>query len=577
MPADRPDRVGEPDDDALTSPQDASGPPLDDVPVDESATPDPAAERAGAVKPEGASDGRELGGDDSTRSQDQDPDERPGVAAESDLARADGLQDEPLFGDTSTPDVPGDGDSSSDGPGSNGPGSDSPGSSEPSSEFAYRSPVPKPLSVVSLVLLGLVLLGVSILITVGLVTQLREAPPQLTFAPVERGHVDGIADPAGVNDQAAPSVVTVTTEVGGLGSGFVYRPGMIVTNWHVIVGDPLTAAQLELAPDEVTVTVTDHEGRSREAAVLGADARMDLAVLQVEDMDDLPPLMFADHDELAVGMPAYVIGSPFGIAGTMTSGQISGIKIDTAFRNDQIQTGLLMVDAAVNPGNSGGPVLTADGTAAGVVTLRPDSSGGRSVQGLALAIPSDAVLWAVDALEQGEQPPYVAIGIQGRTATPDDLTDAGAVVAAVTDTFPAHEAGIGAGDVIVAIDGIDIRSFADLVDALRMVRPDQRVQVTVVRDADWEVDGLEDPLPAAPMPTDEQDADGENGAEDPDGSESADDGDEGPEPEGGQEDEQAPDGEGQLPGAPEGPQDLSDRDTVELTFEMTVQARPGNY
>jgi len=253
----------------------------------------------------------------------------------------------------------------------------------------------------------------------------------------------------------------------------------VLTNWHVVAGiDP---AALTVNPAGGEVELFDHTQRQRTGTVVAADPRLDLAVVAVDDFSDLPALPLAE-DSPPVGTGVWAFGAPFGIVGTMTAGRVTGVDVNTTFAQTTVQSALLMTDATVNPGNSGGPLVTADGTVAGLITLRPDEAGDRAVQGLAFALPADAVAWAAEALADGKQPPYVAVGFEGRSTTADDRLDRGVEVTRVVDGMPAADAGMVADDVIVAFDGQDIDRFEMLVEQLRYYRPGDRVTVTVDRD-----------------------------------------------------------------------------------------------
>jgi putative serine protease PepD len=299
-------------------------------------------------------------------------------------------------------------------------------------------------------------------------------PPLMTVQAEDLGH------PAELYEQVSPSVVTLTTSAGSIGSGFIYQRGLILTNAHVLAGAPSGGLDLQLG--QAAIEVLDTHGRTREGTLVAFDTRLDLAMVRVEGLDDLPALPLGEVDLLKIGQPVWLFGSPFGIVGTMSSGHLTGVQVNTTFRQTPVQVGLLMTDATSNPGNSGGPMVTADGVVIGVVTLRPDEAQGRAVHGLTFALPADAVAWAATYLARGEQPPYGVLGVHGRTATPDDVVSRGVVVEHVSEELPAARAGVREGDVIVAVDGREIVRFEELTAKLRTVAVGERLTLEVVRD-----------------------------------------------------------------------------------------------
>ncbi len=236
----------------------------------------------------------------------------------------------------------------------------------------------------------------------------------------------------------------------GIGSGFIIEEdGIIVTNNHVIDG-----------ADEITVRLSD--GREFEAELLGRDDKVDLAVLKIE-ASDLPALAWGESDEIEVGDWTVAIGNPFGLGGTVTTGIVSarGRDIGSGPYDDYIQ-----VDAAINKGNSGGPLFDLEGNVIGVNTMIYSPSGGNI--GLGFAIPAEQASVIVEdliddgAVERG----WIGVRIQPVT---DDIAESlglpsaeGALVAEVTADSPAEAAGLRAGDVIRTFDGNDVEELRDL-------------------------------------------------------------------------------------------------------------------
>jgi putative serine protease PepD len=292
-------------------------------------------------------------------------------------------------------------------------------------------------------------------------------------------------EPGSVADIAArvlPSVVSLeirTGDVGETGSGVVIDgSGYILTNNHVIS----TAATDPSA--ELTVVFNDGQQSRVPGIIVGRDPLTDLAVLKV-DVSNATVAQLGDSAALAVGDPVIAIGSPLGLAGTVTTGIVSakdrpvrlqGGGSDTDAVIDAVQT-----DAAVNPGNSGGPLVDASGAVVGINTairtLGGDSSG--SI-GLGFAIP---IAMAKDVAEQiirSGTVQHSTMGVNARSAT-DGVTD-GAQVQNVQDGGPAALAGIAEGDVITKIGDRSIGNSDELVVAVRENPVGATVPVVLIRD-----------------------------------------------------------------------------------------------
>jgi serine protease Do len=239
--------------------------------------------------------------------------------------------------------------------------------------------------------------------------------------------------------------------VQSLGSGFVIDPsGILVTNNHVIEG-----------ADEIVANFND--GSKLTAKVLGRDEKTDLAVLQVTPAKPLTAVGFGDSDKLRVGDWVMAIGNPFGLGGSVTLGIVSA-------RNRDINSGpydnFIQTDAAINRGNSGGPLFNMDGQVIGINTAIISPSGGSI--GIGFAIPSKTVANVIGQLRQFGEARRGWLGVRIQEVT-DDIADglgmkstAGALVAGVTDKGPADAAGIQAGDVIVEFDGQKVSAMHEL-------------------------------------------------------------------------------------------------------------------
>jgi putative serine protease PepD len=264
----------------------------------------------------------------------------------------------------------------------------------------------------------------------------------------------------------SPSVVSVRTESGS-GTGFlVDSDGTIVTNAHV-VGDS----------SQVGVRFDD-KGELVDAQVLSVDTSTDLAALKVESVPDgVQPLKLADSDQVRVGDTAVAIGYPLGLDRTATAGIVSGLERQISAPNGFSIDKVIQTDAAVNPGNSGGPLLNARGEVIGVNSQIATAGGGEGNVGIAFAIPVNTVKEVLPALESGNAPEHAYLGLQ----TSDTQNGEGAEIAQATPNGPAADAGLQAGDVVVKVDGQDVTGANDVAAAIEDNKPGDKVEVMVRR------------------------------------------------------------------------------------------------
>ncbi|NNE52184.1 MAG: Do family serine endopeptidase [Sulfitobacter sp.] len=257
---------------------------------------------------------------------------------------------------------------------------------------------------------------------------------------------------------------------GGLGSGFIISDeGQIVTNHHVVAGAE-------------TVTVKLADGRSFEAEVVGSDPMTDIALLKVEADVELPTVSFGTSEGLRVGDEVVAVGNPFGLGGTVTSGIISALSrnINSGPFDDFIQT-----DAAINRGNSGGPLFNNAGEVIGVNTAII-SPGGGSV-GIGFAVPSDLVQTVVADLADDGKIMRGWLGVQIKPMSQEVANvlgyeaPKGAVIEAVSDDSPAKKAGLKQGDIILSFGGTEIEELRDLTRAVATTTPEKATTVTVLR------------------------------------------------------------------------------------------------
>jgi S1-C subfamily serine protease len=292
-----------------------------------------------------------------------------------------------------------------------------------------------------------------------------------------------------------PSVVNInmTMAVGeGAGSGFVYdMQGHIVTNNHVVEG-----------ADKIYVTFSD--GKMVPATVVGTDANSDLAVIKVDvAASELHPVTLGESAALRVGQMGIAIGNPFGLEGTMTVGIISALgRVVPASSSRYAMVDLIQTDAPINPGNSGGPLLDSAGRVIGVNSMIFTDSGTSS--GVGMAVPVDTVKRVVPQLLETGSYAHPWLGLTGMSVTPvlaEALSlpvEQGVLIESVVNGGPAEMAGLrgGArqqsvdgqdiavgGDIMVAVGGMEIQNFDDVVSYLAAnTQAGQKLEITVLRD-----------------------------------------------------------------------------------------------
>ncbi len=276
--------------------------------------------------------------------------------------------------------------------------------------------------------------------------------------------------------QVNPAVAVVLADLGdgsaSVGTGVIFsQDGYLITNYHVVEGG-----------QECTVALDS--GRSYEAKYVAGDADSDLAVLKVEGQD-LPAAVFGDSDLLTVGDKVYAIGNPLGVElrGTLTDGIVSAIDRDVEVE-DRTMT-LLQTNAALNSGNSGGPLINEYGQVVGINTIKMTSRYS-NIEGLGFAIPSAYMERIVnDLLTFGSLQPEPVLGItvlqMAEQVEPDVW---GIEVQSVTENSPAGKAGVQEGDYVLSAGGRDINSSRDLLRVRRQHHLGDELPMTLWRDGE---------------------------------------------------------------------------------------------
>jgi len=258
--------------------------------------------------------------------------------------------------------------------------------------------------------------------------------------------------------------------VSSLGSGFVIDPsGLVVTNNHVIA-----------EADEVSVILND--GTTLKAELIGTDKKTDLALLKVKSDKPLKFVKFGNSDKLRLGEWVIAIGNPFSLGGTVTAGIVSA-------RNRDIRSGpyddYIQTDAAINRGNSGGPLFNLDGDVIGVNTAIISPSGGSI--GIGFAVPSKTALAVIDQLRDFKEVRRGWLGVRIQQVT-EEIAESlnvkparGALIAGIDDKGPAKPAGIEPGDVVIKFDGKDIKEMRDLPRIVAETTVGKDVDVIIIR------------------------------------------------------------------------------------------------
>jgi putative serine protease PepD len=298
------------------------------------------------------------------------------------------------------------------------------------------------------------------------------------------GGTTGSCDAGNVADRALPSVVTVRAGSGqgaGSGSGVVIRSGgYVLTNNHVIA----------VGAGNGTVSILRGDGENVDATIVGRDPLTDLAVIKAKDASGLSPITVGESSSVQVGQPVVAIGSPLGLASTVTTGIVSAldryVRVPAENGGTAHLVGAIQTDASINPGNSGGALVDCAGRLVGINTAGaavPNSPGGSI--GLGFAIPVDFAKRIADELVAEGKVTRPNLGLQVQ-AIPEELArrtggSAGLFVQSVTSGGAAANAGLRPGDVVVEVDGEPARDVDALIVKTLTMRAGDTLRVKYER------------------------------------------------------------------------------------------------
>ena len=314
------------------------------------------------------------------------------------------------------------------------------------------------------------------------------APAPATGAPPDAGLLDAYSSAVvGAAKRVSPAVVNIEVRqkaapgrgaqfgrpgpAGGSGSGFVFTPdGFVLTNSHVVHG-----------ADEISVTLSD--GRHFPATLLGDDPDTDLAVLDI-DAHGLHCVQFGDSAGIQVGQLVVAIGNPYGFQYTVTAGVVSNLARSFRSRTGRLIDNIIQTDAALNPGNSGGPLVDARGEVVGVNTAIISGA-----QGICFAIPSATAQFVAARLIRDGRIRRSSIGVAGQDVPLHRRVvrfyrlaeETGVMVVGVEPGSPAARGGLREGDVVVEADGNPVRHIDDLHRLMTEERVGVPVRFTVIR------------------------------------------------------------------------------------------------
>ncbi len=245
-------------------------------------------------------------------------------------------------------------------------------------------------------------------------------------------------------------------DIRGIGSGFIIDPnGKVITNYHVVEG-------------QKRIFVITNDSKIFKAKVIRESGEDDLAVLEIESpLKNFRSVKLGDSDSIEVAEPVIAIGNPFGLSFTVTSGIVSAVGRTTPDGKE----GLIQTDAAVNPGNSGGPLINMNGEVIGINTMIYASKGG-GFMGVAFAVPINKAKTLLASTGEGKGNVYLGLKIS--------MTEKGVIrIDSVENGSPADNAGLKGGEIIVSVDGRELKSANDLIKYVRSKKPGDKITLKI--------------------------------------------------------------------------------------------------
>jgi S1-C subfamily serine protease len=284
----------------------------------------------------------------------------------------------------------------------------------------------------------------------------------------------------GVTEKIGPAVVRVETgsktpgsrERGGLGSGIVISPdGLVLTNSHVVGASK-------------QIRLRDHEGIVTDARVLGVDPDTDLALLRADGSRDLHYASLGNSKNLRRGQLVIAIGNPLGFESTVTAGVVSALGRSIRSANGRTIEDVIQTDAALNPGNSGGPLVSSSAEVIGINTAIISGA-----QGICFAVASNTAQFVLSEIIRHGYVRRAHIGVSGQSAPIPRRhavlagidNNMGALLTQIEPDGPAGRAGLLPGDVVIKLDGVDINGVDDLIRVLDRDRIDRKLEMDVLR------------------------------------------------------------------------------------------------
>ncbi len=278
---------------------------------------------------------------------------------------------------------------------------------------------------------------------------------------------------AAVNRAVSPAVVQIETS-SGLGTGFIYDgQGYILTAAHVVATANAQGTFSSTFDKDVAVQLAD--GTKVAGTVLGLDLNNDVAVVKIVPVKDMPVVALALGEKIEVGTTAIAIGSPFGLDQTVTQGIVSATNRPVPSPNNNL-VNMIQTDAAINSGNSGGPLVNRQGKVIGINTQIRTDSGDNA--GIGFAVPIDLAYDVAQSLVAGKPVKLGYLGVRGEDPA---FGSTGAMVVRVEAGSPAEKGGLQVGDVITKADGDAIRSFEQLASVIRATKPGDKLELVVIR------------------------------------------------------------------------------------------------